>query len=65
MAERPGDRVAKTGYPFFGESATVNSSGVTSGRASKAGGYTVVNADSINEATTIAKGCPIVPSRAT
>lgn len=60
--ESLGDRVAEAGYPFFGASATFNSSGVTGGGASSAGGYTVVNADSIDEATTVAKGCPIVPS---
>ena len=57
-----GDRVAEAGYPFFGASATVNFSGVTGGGASSAGGYTIVNADSIDEATTVAKGCPIVAS---
>lgn len=45
---------------IFGTSATVNSSGTVEGAASKAGGHTIVTADSLDDATAMAKGCPVL-----
>jgi len=52
-----GDSVTDMGNPFAG-SATVGSAGVTNGGA--ASGYSVITADSLDEAAALAKGCPIV-----
>lgn len=54
-----GDSVADMGNPF-GSSATVSASGTSEGGASKAGGYSIVTADSIDAATAKTKGCPVL-----
>ena len=54
-----GAAVAEMGEPF-GASATLSSNGVTDGGASHASGYSIVTADSLSDATTKAKGCPIL-----
>jgi hypothetical protein len=54
-----GDAVTDMGNPF-GAAATVSSGGVTAGGAAAASGYTVITADSLDEAAGLAKGCPIV-----
>jgi hypothetical protein len=54
-----GDSVSDMGNPF-GNSATVSGSGVSEGGASKAGGYSIVTADSLDDATAKTKGCPIL-----
>jgi hypothetical protein len=56
-----GDSVADMGNPF-GNSATVSSGGVADGGKSGAGGYSIVSADSLSDATTKAKGCPVLAS---
>lgn len=54
-----GEAVADSGNPF-GASATVSPGGVTDGGASKVGGYSIVTADSLTDATAQAKGCPVL-----
>jgi S1-C subfamily serine protease len=54
-----GDSVADVGNPF-GNSATVSSGGITDGGKSGAGGYSIVSADSLSDATAKAKGCPVL-----
>ena len=54
-----GDSVADMGNPF-GSSATVSSGGVADGGASKAGGYSIVSADSLSDATAKVTGCPVL-----
>jgi len=54
-----GDTVTDPGNPF-GASATLSSSGVADHGESGAGGYTIVEADSLHDATTKAKGCPVL-----
>lgn len=54
-----GDAVTDGGNPFSG-SVTVSPSGVTDGAAANAGGYSIVTADSLNEAAALAKGCPVL-----
>jgi hypothetical protein len=54
-----GPAVADPGNPF-GPSATVSSDGTTDGGASKAGGYSIVTADSLSDAAAKAKGCPVL-----
>lgn len=46
----------------FGNSTTISSDGATSagGGANPATGYTVLEADSLDSAVTLAKGCPIL-----
>ena len=54
-----GDSVADMGNPF-GNSATVSSGGVADGGKSGAGGYSIVSADSLSDATAKAQGCPVL-----
>jgi hypothetical protein len=54
-----GEAVADPGNPF-GASATVGPGGVTDGGASKVGGYSIVTADSLSDATAKVKGCPVL-----
>ena len=54
-----GNAVTDPGNPFGG-AVTVSSNGVTNGGAAGASGYTVVTADSLDEAATLAKGCPVL-----
>lgn len=56
-----GDSVADMGNPF-GNSATVSSGGVADGGKSGAGGYSIVSAGSLSDATANAKGCPVLAS---
>jgi hypothetical protein len=44
----------------FGSSATVSSGGIADGGAARAGGYSIVSADSLSDATAMAKGCPVI-----
>ncbi len=59
-----GDLVTDMGNPF-GDSATVTSAGVADGGTSKAGGYSIVSADSLGAATAKASGCPVLASGGT
>jgi hypothetical protein len=54
-----GDSVTDMGTPF-GSSATVSSGGIADGGAAGAGGYSIVSADSLSDATAMAKGCPVL-----
>ena len=57
---RMGDAVVQPGAPL-GQSKTVSGSGVSDdGGANPITGYSVVNAENIDAATEMAKGCPIV-----
>ena len=58
--EGMGDAVVDGGNPV-GMSQTVHSGGVDGdGGANPASGYSIVQADSIDKATELAKGCPIL-----
>jgi hypothetical protein len=54
-----GDAITDPGNPFAG-AVTVSPSGVTNGGAAGAGGYSIVTADSLDEAAALAKGCPVL-----
>jgi hypothetical protein len=54
-----GAAVTDMGNPF-GASATVKSGGVASGSAVNAGGYSIVEAGSLDDATAKTTGCPIL-----
>jgi hypothetical protein len=56
-----GSAVKDPGNPFSGSSKTVAADGaVTDGGGGSASGYTIVTADSLDAAVTIAKGCPVL-----
>ena len=59
-----GDSVVDIGNPF-GASATVANGGSSDGGASKLGGYSIISADSISDAASRAKGCPVLESGGT
>lgn len=54
-----GDSVTDMGNPF-GRSATVSPDGTSQGGTSRAGGYSIVSAGSLDEASARAKGCPVL-----
>ena len=55
-----GEAIIDGGNPF-GASASVGTDGaVTAGGASRASGYTLVKAESLDDATALAKGCPVL-----
>jgi hypothetical protein len=54
-----GDSVTDMGNPF-GQSATVSSAGTVNGQAGGAGGYSIVSANSLGDATAMAKDCPVL-----
>jgi hypothetical protein len=56
-----GDSVVDAGAPF-GASTTVKSGGSAAGTASGLGGYSIVEADSLDAAAKSADGCPILTS---
>ena len=57
-----GSAVKDPGNPFSGQAKTIASDGsVTDGSGGgNASGYTILTADSLDEATTLAKGCPVL-----
>jgi hypothetical protein len=56
-----GDAVADIGNPF-GAGSTVAADGATTGGASKLGGYSIVEATSLDDAASKADGCPVPAS---
>jgi S1-C subfamily serine protease len=56
-----GDAVVDIGNPF-GAGSTVTAEGATTGGASKLGGYSVIEATSLDHAASQAGGCPILTS---
>ena len=54
-----GSAVTDHGNPF-GAAATVRSAGSSDGGASGAGGYSILEADSLADATAKATGCPVL-----
>jgi YCII-related domain len=56
-----GDSVVDMGNPF-GAGATVKNGGASEGGASKLGGYSIITAESLEDAATGAKGCPVLQS---
>jgi hypothetical protein len=59
-----GDSVTDMGNPFGG-SATVSPDGTAEGGTSRAGGYSIVSADSLDDASARAKGCPVLAAGGT
>jgi len=57
-----GEAIIDGGNPF-GAAASVGTDGtVTAGGASRASGYSLVKAESLDDATALAKGCPALAS---
>ena len=59
-----GDSVVDIGNPF-GAGTTVANGGSSDGGASKLGGYSIITAESLAEAASNAKGCPVLESGGT
>ncbi len=57
-----GDKLVDGGNPFKDNGQAVNASGVMAVKDSPATGYSIVNAESIEDATELAKGCPLMHS---
>jgi hypothetical protein len=57
-----GSAVKDTGNPFSGQAKTILADGsVTDGSGGgSASGYSILTADSLDAATTLAKGCPVL-----
>jgi hypothetical protein len=56
-----GDSLVDIGNPF-GAATTVKNGGATEGGASKLGGYSIITAESLEDAAASAKGCPVLQS---
>jgi hypothetical protein len=56
-----GDSVVDMGNPF-GAGTTVKNGGAGDPAASKLGGYSIISAESLEDAATSAKGCPVLRS---
>jgi hypothetical protein len=59
-----GSAVTDMGNPF-GSAATASADGVAEGGTSGASGYSIVQADSLSDATALTKGCPILTAGGT
>jgi hypothetical protein len=56
-----GSALADGGNPFTpGTSKSIAPDGSVSGTGSTASGYSIIDADSLDTATTMAKGCPVL-----
>ena len=55
-----GDAVADGGNPFTPSSNRVGADGSISAGAGRATGYSILEADSLEAATDLAKGCPVL-----
>lgn len=57
-----GPAVADSGNPFGPAKSVTQGGGVGDGASSKLTGYSILNADSLDAAVAMAKGCPILSS---
>jgi len=57
-----GSALVDAGNPFTGQANSIATDGSVSAGAggSTASGYTIIQADSLDAATTLAKGCPVL-----
>jgi hypothetical protein len=55
-----GDALVDGGNPFGASKSVASDGSVTDGNAARLSGYSIVNADSIDAAVTMAQGCPIL-----
>jgi hypothetical protein len=55
-----GGALADGGNPFSGASTKIAADGSTGDAGSDASGYSVIEADSLDAATAMAKGCPVL-----
>ena len=55
-----GDKLVDGGNPFANSGQAVHQGGVMPVQDKPATGYSIVNADSMEQATKLAKGCPLV-----
>lgn len=60
-----GDKIMDAGNPFNSNGMAVEKSGVTKIENFPSTGYTIINADSMEDAVEIAKGCPLLASNKT
>ncbi|MEO8477557.1 MAG: hypothetical protein ABI572_10990 [Actinomycetota bacterium] len=56
-----GDALKDGGNPFTGQSRTIATDGaVSDGGGGSASGYTILKADSLDDAVSLSKGCPVL-----
>ena len=55
-----GGAVKDPGNPFSPTSKTISADGAVGDGSSSASGYSIIQADSLDAATTLAKGCPVL-----
>jgi hypothetical protein len=55
-----GDSVVDAGAPFGPSSSVASDGSTTDGAASQLTGYSIISADTLNEAAGKAKGCPVL-----
>ena len=59
---RLGQAVVDGGNPFGPSKSVASDGSVSEGGASALGGYAILRADTLDEATEMAKGCPVLTS---
>lgn len=55
-----GPAIVDAGNPFGPSASVANGGSVADGGASSLSGYSVIDADSLNAASELAKGCPVL-----
>jgi hypothetical protein len=55
-----GDAVKDPGNPFTGQTRTIAADGAVSDGSGDASGYSILKADSLDDATALAKDCPVL-----
>jgi hypothetical protein len=55
-----GDAVKDGGNPTSGKATHIGADGAVGGGSPDASGYSILTADSLDQATTLAKGCPVL-----
>jgi hypothetical protein len=55
-----GSAVADGGNPFTPQTRSISSDGSVGEKAPSASGYSILEADSIDDAVSLAKGCPVL-----
>lgn len=58
-----GDKIIDAGNPFGPGGQAVHAGGVMAISEKQVTGYSIITADSMDEATELAKGCPLVASK--
>ncbi len=60
LGSRTGPAVKDPGNPFTGQAKSISNEGSITDGATSASGYSIIEADSLDAAVDLAKGCPVL-----